>query len=307
MDVQGRWKMGNIFNTSSNIEITGNLSSEINLNVFKGESLIKKDLTIMYRSPWTFYFRLPSLIKYYHTEESEDFNLIKDGLTYSIYLNTGKDTRLEINSTLELIQSNDSLYSEDNREPSRWINIKYLSNNIQDPMNPVGGSYFSIGSTLYGTILGGESHFYKLMGEYRKYIKTMTNSILAFRIVIGYIQNLDDSNEVNNRYNFRLGGQTNLRGWASSDKFEIPQGGLITDVINIEYRFPITKKFGSELFFDAGRLYNNLESFMTTDIKWNYGIGLIYKTTLGPIRIDVGFPYGNLSKPIPHASLLYMF
>ena len=98
-----------------------------------------------------------------------------------------------------------------------------------------------------------------------------------------------------------------MRGWSSSDEFEIPKGGLITDLINIEYRFPITKKFGSELFFDAGRLYNNLESFMTTDIKWNYGIGLIYKTTLGPIRIDVGFPYGNLSKPIPHASLLYMF
>ena len=307
LDVQGRWKMGNIFNTSSNIEITGNLSSEINLNVFKGESLIKKDLTIMYRSPWTFYFRLPSLIKYYHTEESQDFNLIMDGLEHSIYLNTGKDTRWEVNSTLEFIQSNDSLNTDDESEPDRWINIKYLSNKIHDPLNPVGGSYFSIESTLYGTILGGDTHLYKLKGEYRKYIKTMTYSILAFRLVIGYIQNLDDSNDVNKRYKFHLGGQTNLRGWASSDEFEIPKGGLITDLINIEYRFPITKKFGSELFFDAGRLYNNLDSFMTTDIRWNYGIGLIYKTTLGPIRVDVGFPYGNLSNPIPHASLLYMF
>ena len=200
-----------------------------------------------------------------------------------------------------------AIYSGDKREPARWINIKYLSNKIQDPMNPVGGSYFSIGSTLYGTILGGESHFYKLKGEFRKYKKTMNNSILAFRIIFGYIQKLDDSNDFNNRYNYRLGGQTNLRGWTSSEKFEIPEGGLITDLINIEYRFPVSKKFGSELFFDAGRLYNNLDSFMTTDISWNYGIGLIYKTTLGPIRVDVGFPYGNLSKPIPHASLLYMF
>ena len=307
LDVQGRWKMGNIFNTSSNIEITGNLSSEINLNVFKGESLIKKDLTIMYSTPWTFYFRLPSLIKYYHTEESEDFNITRDGLTYSIYLNTGKDTRWEVNSTLELIQSNDSLYTEDEREPARWINIKYLSNKIQDPLNPVGGSYFSIESTLYGTILGGDSHLYKLKGQYRKYINTMTYSILAFRLVIGYIQNLDVSNDVNKRYKFYLGGQTNLRGWTSSDEFKTPKGGLITDLVNIEYRFPITKKFGSELFFDAGRLYNNIDSFMTTDISWDYGIGLIYKTNLGPIRVDLGFPFGNLSKPIPHASLLYMF
>ena len=307
LDAQGRWKMGTIFNTSSNIEITGNLSSEINLNIFQGKSLIKKELSIIYFTPWTFYFRLPSLIKYYHAEESEDFILIRDGITYSIYLNTDEDTRWGVNSTLELIQTDDSLNPDDERTPARYINVKYLSNKIKHPLNPIGGKYFSIGSTLYGTILGGESHFYKLEGEYRKYIKTMTNSILAFRIIVGYIQNLDESNDINIRDNFHLGGQTNLRGWASPDEFELPDGGLITDIINIEYRFPISKKFGSELFFDAGRLYNNLIAFKTTDISWDYGIGLIYKTKLGPIRVDIGFPYGDLSKLQPHASLLYMF
>ena len=98
LEASGRWKMGNIFNTSSNIEITGKLSSGINLGAFKGKSLIKKDLSIIYHTPWTFYFRLPSLIKYYHIEESKNSILIKDGLSYSIYLNTGADTRWEINS-----------------------------------------------------------------------------------------------------------------------------------------------------------------------------------------------------------------
>ena len=78
-------------------------------------------------------------------------------------------------------------------------------------------------------------------------------------------------------------------------------------MINVEYRFPIWKKIGGEFFIDSGRLYNKIDQFTNTHISWDYGIGLIYKTTLGPIRVDVGFPNGNLSEPTPHASLLYMF
>ena len=78
-------------------------------------------------------------------------------------------------------------------------------------------------------------------------------------------------------------------------------------MINFEYRFPIKNKFGGELFIDAGRLYETIDAFANTSISWNYGIGAIYQTALGPIRIDIGFPYGELSKSQLHASLLYMF
>ena len=171
IDAEARWVLGNIFNTTSNVEFTGRIASSINLNIFTDKPLIERDFTAIYRTPWTFYFRIPTRIKYFHHEESEEYDLTIDGLTHSLLFNQGKTTRYEFNSTLEIIQSDDSLDTDDDRIPARFNNVRYLSNKIQDPLNPVGGRYFSIGSTLYGTILGGESHFYKLMGEYRKYIK----------------------------------------------------------------------------------------------------------------------------------------
>jgi len=95
-----------------------------------------------------------------------------------------------------------------------------------------------------------------------------------------------------------------LRGWASADNFE---SASIIDMINLEYRFPIKNKFGGELFIDVGRLYETIYDFTTTSLSWDYGMGIIYQTGLGPIRIDVGFPYGELANPQLHASLLYMF
>lgn len=307
IDAQARWVLGNIFNTTSNIEFTGRIASSINLNLFTDIPLIERDFTIVYRTPWTFYFRIPTRIKYFHNEESEQYELIRDGLTYSLLFNQGKTTRYEFNSTLEIIQSDDSLYTDDKKEPARWMNLKFLSNKIQNPLNPVGGQYISFTSTLYGTILGGKRNFVKFESEYRKYLRIQNNSIIAFRVVLGYIKNLETENDLPQGYKFQLGGQTSLRGWASADKFDISKGALISDMINLEYRFPIKNKFGGELFFDAGRLYETINAFTNTSVSWDYGAGVIYQTALGPIRIDVGFPYGKVANPQLHASLLYMF
>ena len=123
---------------------------------------------------------------------------------------------------------------------------------------------------------------------------------------MGYIYNINETNDLPKHYRFKLGGQTSLRGWAKPDDYNV-EGDLVKDMVNFEYRFPIKNKFGGELFLDAGRLYSNIDQFISAYLSWNIGIGIIYYTTLGPIRVDIGFPFGDFSKPQPHASLLYMF
>ncbi len=78
-------------------------------------------------------------------------------------------------------------------------------------------------------------------------------------------------------------------------------------MIYIEYRFPINNNFGGEIFIDAGRLYETFDAFTNTNLSWDYGAGVIYQTALGPIRLDIGFPYGDFTNSQFHASLLYMF
>ncbi len=310
IDAQARWVMGNIFNTTANVEFTARIARSINLNIITDKPLIERDFTVVYRTPWTFYFRIPTRFEYFHKEASEQSVLKRDGLTYSLLFKQGKTTRYEFNSTLEIIKTNESLDTgkiNEEDEQQRWMNVIYISNKIQNPLNPIGGQYFSFISTLYGTILGGERNLIKFEGEYRKYLRIQNNSVFAFRIVLGYIKNLETENDLTLPYNFQLGGQTSLRGWASGDKFEISSGANIIDMINLEYRFPIKNKFGGELFIDMGRLYETIDAFTTTSLSWDYGMGIIYHTGLGPIRIDVGFPYGELENRQLHASLLYMF
>ncbi len=306
LDAEGRWILGNIFNTSSNIEISGRVASAFNLNVFNDNPLVERDFSIVYRTPWTFIFRLPSRIKYFYNQESEIHNLVRNGITYSLHYEPLRKTRYEINSTIEVLKSSDTLFTTEITEPSRWINLRYVSNQIQDPLTPIGGHYVSLSTTLYGTILGGERHFFKVESEYRNFIKS-SSGVIAFRAAMGYIYNLDESYELPAGYRFRLGGQTSLRGWSKPGDFETPDGDLISDMINLEFRFPVRNKFGGEIFFDAGRLYNAPDQFLSTSLSWDIGFGMIYHTTLGPVRVDIGFPYGNLTMPQPHASLLYMF
>ncbi len=306
VDAQGRWILGNIFNTSSNIEITGRIASDINLNLINDNPLVERDFSIVYRTPWTLVFRLPSRVKYFYIQESENHNLIRNGITYSLHFEPSRNTRYEINSTLEVLRSSDTLFTTEHTEPSRWINLRYLSNQIQNPLAPTGGDYKSLSATLYGTILGGERHFFKFESEYRKFIN-ISSGVIAFRTALGYIYNLDESYELPAGYRFRLGGQTSLRGWSKPEDFENPNGDLISNMVNLEFRFPIREKIGGELFFDAGRLYNTPDKFLSTSLSWDIGFGMIYNATLGPVRIDIGFPYGDLNMPQPHASLLYMF
>ena len=293
-----KWVVGNILNTPSNIEISASLASRMNFDIIP---TIERDYSFSYRNPWTISYRFPSRIKYFHEEHlSEDVRNIEDGITYSIMFNKDRNTRYEINTTIEMLESDNV------RDPVRELNFKYRSNKIRRPLNPESGHYLLLSSSLYGTFLGGEKHYFKLQSEYRKYIKVFKRSVFAFRIFAGYIYNFDESDTLDHTYLFNIGGQTSLRGWESSEAYN-DNGALINDMINFEYRFPVWKKIGGEFFIDCGRLYDEINLFTTTQISWDYGVGTVYHSTLGPIRIDIAFPYEEPSKSQVHASLLYMF
>jgi len=300
-----KWIIGNIQHTPSNIEISASLASKINLSIFTDIPEIERDYAVSYTNPWTISYRLPLRIKYFHEESfSLDEREIVDGFKYSIEYNKDRKTRYEISSIIKILES------DNDKDPLRELNFKYRSNKIHRPLNPEGGHYLLLSSSLYGTFLGGERHYFKLQGEYRKYIKAFNRNVFAFRMFAGYIYNFDKSNPLKNIYLFNIGGQTSLRGWKSPEAYNEAykiNGALINDMINLEYRFHIWKKIGGEFFIDCGRLYDEINLFTTTQISWDYGVGTVYHSTLGPIRIDLAFPYEEPSKFQVHASLLYMF
>ena len=135
-------------NTASNIDIEAKMASEINSKIFRNDPLIARSISVSYRNPWTFSLRIPSDLSVFHKEESANEDMTKNGVTYSLWYNEDIDTKYEINSTIENIQSFDSLYNDEDR----YIEFKYISNKIRKPINPRGGHYLSFSSSISSSL-----------------------------------------------------------------------------------------------------------------------------------------------------------
>jgi outer membrane protein insertion porin family len=86
------------------------------------------------------------------------------------------------------------------------------------------------------------------------------------------------------------GGSNSIRGY-DEDRF----WGKYTLQTSIELRLPIQRSFNTVLFVDYGGAwggFGSVNDFKQSDkfkMHVGYGIGLSFRTPLGPIRVDFGF------------------
>ena len=96
---------------------------------------------------------------------------------------------------------------------------------------------------------------------------------------------------------FFAGGDSTVRGFAldrlgsdatlNSDGF--PTGGNALVVMNLELRTPHVKGVGFVGFVDAGNVFLRAREVSLGDLRASAGVGIRYRSPLGPLRFDVGF------------------
>ncbi|MPZ76260.1 MAG: outer membrane protein assembly factor BamA [Deltaproteobacteria bacterium] len=173
-------------------------------------------------------------------------------------------------------------------------------NTTDSLLDPTRGEVLSFTADQAGGIWGGQFDFYKLTTEAKKYVAVGWETILAGRLKIGV------ADAIGSRKNFPLferffsGGQASVRGFErrrlgplNSD--DEPLGGLSLIEGSIELRRPLWRELGGALFVDFGQVSLQPFDIPVDDVKFAAGFGLSYTTPLGPIRLDVGFPF----KPPP--------
>ena len=72
----------------------------------------------------------------------------------------------------------------------------------------------------------------------------------------------------------------------------VPEGGDMLFIFNSEARFPLPFRegLGAVLFYDGGNVYSNINLRQFADnFTHSVGVGIRYKTPVGPIRFDVGY------------------
>ena len=108
-------------------------------------------------------------------------------------------------------------------------------------------------------------------------------------------------------YLFRAGGDQSVRGYAYQElgvhEGDATVGGRYLASASAEYQYWITPTWGAATFYDAG---NAADSVKDLHPKSGYGVGVRYKSPVGPINVDVAYGHA-VQKYRLHFSLGFTF
>ncbi len=183
-----------------------------------------------------------------------------------------------------------------------------------DVLEPSRGGFLSTEGTLAARALGGQLGFFKsyAQGFWFRSLAGSKPVVLATRAAVGLANgfsrdvttvNADGSvttqtvTDLPASERFFAGGDSTIRGFAldavgapntiSSNGF--PIGGNAVLVLNAELRVPVWKGFGAAFFVDGGNVFNRVSEFDFGQLRGSYGLGLRYRSPIGPLRLDLGF------------------
>jgi outer membrane protein insertion porin family len=165
-----------------------------------------------------------------------------------------------------------------------------------DPLDATQGEVLSLELGQAGVLWGGAYQYWRGVAEAKKYFAIGWETVLAMRAKIGLADAIGDDDNLPIYERFYAGGEKSVRGYArhrlgplsSTDR---PLGGLSLFEGSVELRRPIWKQLGGALFVDFGNV--SLKAFdpPVTDVKFAAGFGVTYKTPIGPLRLDIAFPF----------------
>lgn len=157
------------------------------------------------------------------------------------------------------------------------------------------GYQLSVQTEAAGRVLPGSFNYTSVSVEGRHFIPIGDRLVAANRIQLGTINAAgDDPAEVPFSRKYFLGGATSLRGWG---RYEVgplggsglPIGGNTLVAFTSELRFGVRGNLGGVLFLDGGNVWAADWTFRPSELRYDAGSGLRYRTPVGSVRVDVGW------------------
>ena len=167
-------------------------------------------------------------------------------------------------------------------------------NGTDDPLDPTRGWAALATIEPVGGLLGGDFSFVRGVIEGRRFQPLPELFGLAMRARLGTAEPFGGTRDIPLFERFYAGGINSVRGYERRHvgPFEggDPIGGRSLVEGSVELRRPITEKFGWAVFLDAGQVSAKTLDFPLGDLRYGAGFGVRYKSPIGPLRVDLGFP-----------------
>ena len=173
------------------------------------------------------------------------------------------------------------------------VSGSYIWERRNDPFNPSEGFFFSSVLEWAFPYFGTESDFWKTFNKFQIFTPIVPDLTLGATVRLGLAKGRVPIHE-----RFFAGGSNSFRGVGfdelgpkdpESDK---PVGGKALLLFNFELAFPIIPAFENlygTLFFDKGNVFERRKQVSLAGLRDALGLGLKYKTPLGPIRLELGW------------------
>lgn len=169
-------------------------------------------------------------------------------------------------------------------------------------IDPRTGTYMSNELQFATSLLGSGTDFLKNFGQLQFYSPLQT-TVFASSLRVGLAKGLKESDQLPLSQRFFAGGGRTIRGFELEKAGPLDEqgralGGNALFIVNLEYRFPVFGNLGAVVFFDWGNVFPLVSDFAFSELRKTTGLGLRYKTALGPLTLDWGYKLDRRFKPI---------
>lgn len=295
--LSGSWYHNNLFNQSRRIRIETKVSS-IYPSIFIPQQF---KLDFFYVEPWLQQFRVPLTINpfyWYIDNRQTEFNNLAYGMRAILSYRWFR--KVKVRSFAEWSRSNSvgtPTETEDLYQEAHKIGLKLTWDERDDFFYPHSGFKFVIEPELVGYLLAGENDYMQLQTSLSSYWNIFRDVVFAHNMNLAVAVQRYDDIPIPSQERFFLGGNTSIRGFEQQglgplDEENDPLGGNLRFYTNFEFRFPIYKILGGEVFMDLGNLWIDAKDATISDMEMAVGAGITIDTPIGPARIDYGIPLG---------------
>ena len=230
-------------------------------------------------------------------------------------LNKDKTRRIQLRYRFRRTNLSDLLIPglvlpEDQRLRLSTLSATWIRDTRDKPLDASRGFYQTLDFGITPKALGSNANFVRFLGQ-TSYYKPFGPTVWANRITLGLAKSFGSSSDVPTSERFFSGGETTLRGFpingagpqrtvpacsnaadpSTCVNLQVPVGGRQLFILNSELRFPLGIKegLGAAVFYDGGNVYSAISmSRFIQDYSNTVGVGLRYKTPIGPVRFDIG-------------------